>query len=117
MKHIFKSYRRHGFITAIDDFGAGHSGLNLLADFQPDIIKLDMALTRGIDGDRVRRVMVRSITQLAQELNISVIAEGVETRDELNALADEGVPLMQGYYLARPEFEALPAIANLQDLV
>ena len=110
LKHIFAEYRRQGFTTAIDDFGAGHSGLNLLADFQPDIVKLDMALTRSIDSDRIRRAIVSGIVRLCDELDIRVIAEGIETPAECLALRDQGVRLFQGYLFARPGFETLPAI-------
>lgn len=111
LKSIFVEYRRQGFTTAIDDFGAGHSGLNLLADFQPDIVKLDMALTRGVDGDRVRRAIVSGIVRLCDELGIRVIAEGIETPGECLALRDEGITLFQGYLFARPGFESLPDVA------
>jgi EAL domain-containing protein (putative c-di-GMP-specific phosphodiesterase class I) len=110
LKHIFVEYRRQGFTTAIDDFGAGHSGLNLLADFQPDIVKLDMALTRGVDTDRVRRAIVSGIVRLCEELEIRVIAEGIETTTECLALQDEGISLFQGYLFARPGFESLPVV-------
>lgn len=110
LKRIFTAYKRTGFTTAIDDFGAGHSGLNLLADFQPDIIKLDMALTRGIDGDRIRRAIVAGIVRVCEELSIRVIAEGVETRGEMDTLRGEGINLIQGYLFARPGFQALPTI-------
>lgn len=112
LKHIFAAYKRTGFTTAIDDFGAGHSGLNLLADFQPDIIKLDMALTRGIDSDRIRRAIVAGIVRVCEELAIRVIAEGVETRGEVDTLSGEGISLMQGYLFARPGFQALPTIPD-----
>ena len=110
LKSIFQEYKRQNFTTAIDDFGAGYSGLNLLADWQPDVIKLDMALTRNIDKDRVRRALVAGIMGVCEELHISVIAEGIETREECLALADQGVQLFQGYFFARPEFEALPQV-------
>ena len=110
LKRIFAEYRRHGFTTAIDDFGAGHSGLNLLADFQPDIVKLDMALTRGVDADRVRRAIVAGIVRLCEELRIRVVAEGIETLGECRALQDEGISLFQGYLFARPGFETLPEV-------
>jgi len=100
---IFREYKRQGFTTAIDDFGAGQSGLNLLADFQPDILKLDMALTRGIDADRTRRAIVRGTISVASELNIRVVAEGIETLGELQALQDLGISLYQGYLFARPQ--------------
>lgn len=108
LQGIFTEYRRQGFLTAIDDFGAGYSGLNLLANYQPDIIKLDMALTRGIGHDRVRRSIVSGVLLVCRELGIRPIAEGVETREELDALADLGIELVQGYLLGRPEFEQLP---------
>ncbi|GIZ50038.1 diguanylate phosphodiesterase [Noviherbaspirillum aridicola] len=108
LQGIFTEYRRQGFATAIDDFGAGYSGLNLLANFQPDIIKLDMALTRGIDSDRVRRSIVSGVLLVCRELGIRPVAEGVETLAELNTLADLGIELVQGYLLGRPVFEQLP---------
>lgn len=110
LKSIFQEYKKHSFTTAIDDFGAGYAGLNLLADWQPDVIKLDMALTRNIDSDRVRRALVAGILGACEELDIAVIAEGIETREECLALADQGVRLFQGYFFARPVFEELPQI-------
>ena len=107
---ILNEYKRQGFTTAIDDFGAGHSGLNLLAEFQPDVLKLDMDLIRDIDQSRARRAIVESIVKLAHALDIAVIAEGVETHAELAALRSAGVRLTQGYLLAKPSFESLPTI-------
>lgn len=109
---IFTEYKRHGMLTAIDDFGAGHSGLNLLAQFQPDIVKIDMALTRDIHTDRVRRVITRSVTQMCAQLGITVIAEGIESADEALCLRELGVHLLQGYYFARPKLEALPQVSS-----
>ncbi len=111
LTNIFKEYKRIGFKTAIDDFGAGYSGLNLLAEFQPDYIKLDMALTRNIDKDRVRRAIVHGIVSTCQELNMRIIAEGIESAGECLALQDEGVTLFQGYFFAKPGFEHLPRIS------
>jgi len=110
-KDIFSQHKRHGMITAIDDFGAGHSGLNMLADFQPDIIKIDMELTRNIHTDSVRRSIARAIISLCKDLKISVIAEGVETVDEAVTLRSLGVSLFQGYLFAKPAVERLPCIA------
>ena len=107
---ILKAYRKQGFRTAIDDFGAGYAGLNLLADFQPDLIKLDMALIRGIDQDSVRQILVEATLQMCRKMNIRVIAEGIETTGELDALRDMGVELFQGYLFAKPGFETLPEI-------
>lgn len=107
---IFRHYRDQGFLTALDDFGAGYSGLNLLADFQPDIIKLDMALIRNIHQRRPRQAIVDGMLTVARELSISVIAEGIETVDEWRYLQERGVRYFQGYYFAKPAFEALPAL-------
>ena len=108
---IFREYRARGFRVAIDDFGAGYAGLGLLARFQPDVLKLDMELVRGLHGDRVRRTIVAAVLSVCAELGIVPVAEGVETRAELDALRDMGVALMQGYLLARPAFEALPEVS------
>ena len=108
--NIFKEYKKHNFTTAIDDFGAGYSGLNLLADWQPDIIKLDMSLTRNVNSDRVRRALVFGIISICKELDIKVIAEGIETIEECLTLVDEDVTLFQGYLFARPGFESLPIV-------
>ncbi len=110
LKNIFIEYKKHQFLTAIDDFGAGYAGLNLLAELEPDVLKLDMALTRNINADRVRRSLVFATLAACRELSIKVIAEGIETREECLTLADEGVTLFQGYYFAKPEFEALPEV-------
>jgi len=107
---ILAEYKRHGFQTAIDDFGAGYAGLNLLAEFQPDIVKLDMGLVRSIDAHYPRQAIVAAIVGLCRSLDISVVAEGVETLDEVGALERLGVSQMQGYAFGKPAFEALPAV-------
>jgi EAL domain-containing protein (putative c-di-GMP-specific phosphodiesterase class I) len=100
-----REYQRIGFLTAIDDFGAGFAGLNLLADFQPDIIKLDMGLIRDINRHAARQSIVRSITRICEELKIGIIAEGVETIEECRYLQDIGINLMQGYLFSKPLFQ------------
>ncbi|WP_226635885.1 EAL domain-containing protein [Brevundimonas poindexterae] len=100
--NILRSYRAMGFRTAIDDFGAGYAGLGLLTRFQPDIVKLDMNLVRGIDTDPVRRIIVRNTLATLTELGIQPVCEGIETPGEYVALRDLGVTLMQGYLFARP---------------
>lgn len=107
---ILREYKRCGFKTAIDDFGAGFAGLKLLADFQPDLVKIDMDLVRHIDSSRPRQAIVRGLMGMCRDLGIQVIAEGIETPAERDFLADQGVRLMQGYLFARPAFKALAAI-------
>jgi EAL domain-containing protein (putative c-di-GMP-specific phosphodiesterase class I) len=114
LKNIIREYRRQGFKTAIDDFGAGYAGLNLLSEFQPDIIKIDMELTREIHKDAVRRSIVSAVVSVCTELKLTVIAEGIETREEMESLLAMNITLQQGYLFARPAYEALP-VARLPD--
>jgi len=113
LKAIIDDYRGRGFLTAIDDFGAGYSGLNLLAEWQPDFIKLDMQLTRDIDSEPVRRRIVEGIVNLSGDLGITPIAEGVETLAELEILSGLGLRFFQGYLFARPAFRRLLADADI----
>ncbi len=106
-KHI-DHYRGLGLKVAIDDFGAGYSGLNLLADFQPDQLKLDRHLVHAIESDGPRQAIVRALVQVCGDLGIDLIAEGVETTETLGWFVREKVRFFQGYLLARPGFEVLP---------
>ncbi len=108
LRGILEEYRRQRFKSAIDDFGAGYAGLNLLAEFQPDIIKIDLDLVRDIDARPVSQKIVAALVGLCRELGTEVIAEGVETRAELAVLAPMGIHLFQGFLFAKPGFEALP---------
>ncbi|WP_355582941.1 EAL domain-containing protein [Xanthomonas cannabis] len=107
---ILRTYQARGLKTAIDDFGAGYAGLGLLADFQPDLLKLDIALIRGVDTNRSRQAIVLHVTRMCEELGITVIAEGIEQPDESRALRDMGIHLQQGYLFARPQIGALPQV-------
>ncbi len=104
---LLSRYRAQGVCLAIDDFGAGFSGLNLLADFQPDLIKLDMHLVRDIDRAGPRQAIARAVLQVCDDLGIEVCAEGVETLGEYSWFRRVGVRLFQGYLLAKPAFETL----------
>jgi EAL domain-containing protein (putative c-di-GMP-specific phosphodiesterase class I) len=106
---LINEYRGLGLKVAIDDFGAGYSGLNLLAEFQPDQVKLDMKLIRGIERHGPRQAIVRAINQICFDLGIDVIAEGIETGLEYEWLASQGIQLFQGYLFSKPAFESLPA--------
>ncbi len=110
LTNIITEYRKHGFTTAIDDFGAGHAGLGLLVEFQPDLLKIDMKLVRGIDGSPARQAVVTGILGIAGTLGITVLAEGIETEAEFLFLKAAGVRLFQGYWFAKPAFEELPEV-------
>lgn len=110
LTNIITEYRRHGFTTAVDDFGAGHAGLGLLVDFQPDLIKIDMLLIRGIDTSPARQAVVAGIVGIARDLDITLLAEGIETEAEFRVLRAAGIRLFQGYWFAKPAFEELPPV-------
>jgi EAL domain-containing protein (putative c-di-GMP-specific phosphodiesterase class I) len=94
--------RHRGLRVAVDDAGAGYAGLNHLLQLLPDLLKLDIELIRNIHLDPVRRSLAASLLWFSNEIDATVIAEGIETADELAVLGDLGVALGQGYHLARP---------------
>ena len=104
---IVMEYRSMGLRTAMDDFGAGFAGLTMLAAFQPDIVKIDMALTHKIHERRASQSIVRAIVEICTDLGIEIIAEGIERREELEMLQEMGISRMQGFYLCPPVFEQL----------
>lgn len=108
---IVREYQRLGFKTAMDDFGAGYSRLGLLTEYRPDYIKIDLALVRDIHRHPRKQAIVNAILGLCRDLDVAVIAEGVENRDEGRYLRDSaGVRLFQGFYFARPSFQALAEV-------
>ncbi len=110
LKNIVDEYKNQRFNIAIDDFGAGYSGLNLLVNFKPDTIKLDIELVHNIDSDPVRAAVVQGVITTCRLLNILVVAEGVETIAEYKTLQLLGVSFFQGFLFARPSIESLPEI-------
>lgn len=106
-------YRKQNYQIAIDDAGAGYSGLNLITDIRPDGIKLDIKLIHGIDGDVYKKTLVKSLYEFCRLAGIVLIAEGVETEGELEALIDVGVQYAQGYLIQRPEETIRPIEAQI----
>lgn len=94
--------RALGFRIAVDDLGAGYAGLTSFALLEPEIVKLDMSLVRGLHREPTKRTLVRTMITMCKELGMAVIGEGVETVEEREALHSLGCDLMQGYYFARP---------------
>ncbi|MCC5813882.1 MAG: EAL domain-containing protein [Leptospira sp.] len=109
---IFNSYKKQGFMTAIDDFGAGYSGLKLLTRFVPDFIKIDMDIIRDIHSSQQKFFVTESIITMANKLGARVIAEGIESKEEYSTLRDMGIRYYQGYYFAKPAFEALGVVSG-----
>lgn len=109
LRRIIDAYRKFGFSTAIDDFGAGFAGLGLLAEMKTDTLKLDMSLVRGIQNNDRKRAIVDAMIELADRLDVRLIAEGVEEEAELIVLARAGIRFVQGYLIAKPAIGELPA--------
>jgi EAL domain-containing protein (putative c-di-GMP-specific phosphodiesterase class I) len=113
VERIIEAYRKLGFWTALDDFGAGYAGLGLLARMQPDLIKIDMELLRDIHQSRAKQAIVAGIVGIARALDIEVLGEGVESDQELTVLRAAGISLFQGYHFAKPALMALPDVPLL----
>ncbi|MGM0521260.1 MAG: EAL domain-containing protein [Pseudomonadota bacterium] len=110
MRNIIDSYRAMGFTTSLDDFGNGYANLDLLTDLRPDSLKIDRELVMGCDTDTRRQAILSSVVTLAEALNVTLVAEGVETREESRCLLALGLPVQQGFYFARPSLEALAKV-------
>ncbi len=95
--------RERGIRIAIDDAGAGFASLRHTLLLHPDIVKVDISITRGIDRDRAKRALASALISFADEMGMTIVAEGIETAEELDTLVALGVPFGQGFYLAEPE--------------
>ena len=93
-----------GAQIALDDFGTGFNSERILVDIAPDIVKVDISIVREINLNPNRQALLRNLIGYARERGIMVLAEGVETREELETLIAMGVDYLQGFYLARPDF-------------
>jgi len=105
LRERLASLRRIGFRIAVDDFGSGYSGLNSFAILEPDVVKIDLELVRDVDRNPIRRRLIRALVDLCRDMGILVVAEGVETPQELTVLIELGCSLLQGFLLARPSPE------------
>jgi len=94
--------RKNGMRLAVDDAGAGYSGLQHILQIRPDLIKLDMTLTRHINLDPARKALASALVAFARDTGSGIIAEGVETASELETLRGLGIEKAQGYFLGRP---------------
>lgn len=107
---VFDTFGAIGLQTAIDDFGKGFSSLRRLAEYRPNYVKLDRDLIADIHLHRVKQVIVRGIRSICHQLAITPVAEGVEKCEEYHWLRQAGIDIFQGYYFARPSFEALAEV-------
>ncbi len=111
MRNATRHFRDLGFEIAIDDLGSGYAGLRVWSELRPDYVKIDRHFIDHIHEDPVKREFVRSIQEIAQELDCRVVAEGIETADELAVVQAMGIRYGQGYYFGRPE--STPASAGM----
>lgn len=102
VKAVAEKLHQRGTRLAIDDAGAGFASLRHIIDLMPDLIKLDISLVRSIDTDTRRHALAAGLSTFAQEIGAQIVAEGIETREEMEALCELGVDYGQGYFLARP---------------
>ena len=102
LEPVLDKLRAAGALLAIDDAGAGYAGLQHVLSLRPDIIKLDRALVAGIDRDEAKRALAEMIGTFSSRIDAWLLAEGIETGEELDVLVELGVPLAQGYFLGRP---------------
>jgi EAL domain-containing protein (putative c-di-GMP-specific phosphodiesterase class I) len=110
-------YRSQDYKIAIDDAGAGYSGLNLISDINPDYIKLDMKLIRGIASDNLKYGLVKGMVELSKISQISLIAEGIETYEELETVIKLGVQYGQGYFIQKPSSEVQEISDELLEMI
>ncbi|MCW9032856.1 MAG: GGDEF domain-containing protein [Rhodospirillales bacterium] len=103
--NLLAAYQREAYKLAIDDFGAGYSGLQLLYQYKPEFLKIDRFFISGIDADPKKKLMVATTTEMAHILGIQVVAEGIETEKELLACREAGCDYLQGYFIAKPSQE------------
>jgi EAL domain-containing protein (putative c-di-GMP-specific phosphodiesterase class I)/GGDEF domain-containing protein len=107
-KKVLKEFRNHGFQIAIDDMGAGYSSLQAIAELEPDYLKFDISLVRNIHENLIKKGLLETLVSLSSKINASVIAEGIEEKDEYQALRSLGVQLGQGYFFATPSVQVPP---------
>ena len=119
MRRATSHFRALGFEIAIDDLGAGYAGLRAWSELRPDYVKVDRHFIEGINEDPVKREFLRSILEIAKVMDCKVVAEGIETAEQLSIVQSMGVHFGQGYFLGRPQSIPAPAhqiTANLGKL-
>lgn len=119
LKNVVTQFKKAGFTVEMDDFGEGYSSLNILKDSDVDVLKLDMNLTAGIEDAKTAEIL-KSVVNMAHNLNVFVIAEGVESKAQADTLASLKCRYMQGYFFGKPmpaaEFEKLLKERNIKSI-
>ena len=105
---VLREMRAKGLKVAVDDLGAGYSNLKYIADLAPDVVKLDRSLIAGVSSGGRLHTLLKAIVDLCIQLGAKVVAEGIETKDEMTAVLETGVHIGQGYFLGRPNRDPIP---------
>ena len=116
-KKIIQYYKMQHYKIAIDDAGAGYAGLNMISDVQPHYLKLDMNLIRDADKDTVKQALIKSMQEYSRITGTHLIAEGIETREELQTLIHIGVQFGQGFFIGRPNPQIGPIDPGVMDAI
>lgn len=115
-RRLLEHYRDQGFMVAVDDAGAGYSSLQSIAELHPDFIKIDMSLIKDVDKNPVKKALIETFVTFAQKINSELIAEGIETPEEFQALIKMGIHYGQGYFLARPNNPPPPVTPQAREI-
>lgn len=116
-RKVLDNYTSQGYKIAIDDTGSGYSGLKLLAEIRPQFIKIDMDLVRNIDKDALKQGLIKAFYEFSVVADMKMIAEGIETIDELHTLINIGIPYGQGYLLQRPATQFLDISPGVKEAI
>ena len=116
-KTTIQHYKEQDFKIAIDDFGEGYAGINRVCAVMPDYIKLDMEIVRNIDKDSIKQTLAENLIRLCREIHVSMIAEGIETEEELKELIRLEVPYGQGYFIKKPHEEMKDISKECKDII
>jgi diguanylate cyclase (GGDEF)-like protein len=114
---LIDNYKKQGYKIAIDDVGSGYSGLARINNTKPEYIKIDMDLIRGIDKDSFKQSLLTALVKFASMTGMRTIAEGIETKEELETIIRLGVHYGQGYFIARPNAKIIKKMDDIKDLI
>lgn len=102
LKKVMDFYRKEGFLTALDDLASGYSSLNMFVYLNPDYIKIDQNIIRNIHQNQLNQSIFKALVQIAKDTNTKILAEGIETKEELDFVSEFDIDLAQGYYFSKP---------------
>ncbi len=112
MRARVRALRSLGYRIAVDDLGAGYAGLSSFVALEPDVVKLDASLVRGVHAQPIKQKLLRSMAELGRDLGILTVAEGIETAEERDMVRTLGCDLLQGFFLGLPQSRCVEPVAS-----